>query len=323
MSEHTKKTAAPPWTVWLPGWLVAVAGIAATAHGLFEVVRASAVPAGLAWLYPVITDGLALLAYAAAEQLTSKPARAYAWLVVVIAAGLSGLAQAAYLAGGVGETSTGAGDASPELRFGVGAWPAIAAAVVAHLLFLPAAERRNRQSEPAEPASPRPAVQGETVSSPPAVRAEAHRVDSPAVQRPAPRPVQPVNVQPTAVQRPVQRGAVQPSAVQRADVQDHEPAQRVQEPGVQRPIQQDPAPRGGSGSRALPAPATTKATEAARRWFAEHGDWPSVRELKDVSGVSQGTCGAVLNDLKAQPGHLHLVNATDETTETTQTRNPA
>ena len=43
---------------------------------------------------------------------------------VVLAAGLSGLAQAAYLAGG------NTLDASSALRFGVGAWPAVAAAVV-------------------------------------------------------------------------------------------------------------------------------------------------------------------------------------------------
>jgi hypothetical protein len=46
-----------------------------------------------------------------------------------LAAGLSGLAQASYLAGGVAQ-------APPALRFGVGAWPAVAAAIAAHLLFL-------------------------------------------------------------------------------------------------------------------------------------------------------------------------------------------
>jgi hypothetical protein len=48
----------------------------------------------------------------------------------VIAAGLSGLAQAVYLASGATL------DASPTLRFGIGAWPAVAAAVAAHLLYL-------------------------------------------------------------------------------------------------------------------------------------------------------------------------------------------
>src|SRR5689334_10748371 len=114
--------------VWLPGLAVAIGAAAATAHGLYEVALAARVPAGIAWLYPLITDGLALVAYAATARLSGAAAR-YAWAVVVAAAGLSGLAQAAWLAadGLV---------AAPGLRFGIGAWPAVAAAVVAHLLYL-------------------------------------------------------------------------------------------------------------------------------------------------------------------------------------------
>jgi hypothetical protein len=115
--------------IWLPGLAVALGAAVATAHGLYEVAVAARVPAGIAWLYPLITDGLALVAYAATARLTGPAAR-YAWAVVVTAAGLSGLAQAAYLAGGPTV------DVAPALRFGVGAWPAIAAAVVAHLLYL-------------------------------------------------------------------------------------------------------------------------------------------------------------------------------------------
>lgn len=115
--------------VWLPGLAVAIGAAVATAHGLYEVALAARVPSAIAWLYPLITDGLALVAYAATARLAGKAAR-YAWAVVVIAAGLSGLAQAAYLAGGP------AVEVAPALRFGVGAWPAVAAAVVAHLLYL-------------------------------------------------------------------------------------------------------------------------------------------------------------------------------------------
>jgi hypothetical protein len=64
----------------------------------------------------------------------------------VLAAGLSGLAQAAYLAGGATL------DASPQLRFGVGAWPAVAAAVVAHLLYLLAEANTDAEAEPRQPA---------------------------------------------------------------------------------------------------------------------------------------------------------------------------
>ena len=119
-------------TLWLPGLAVALGAAAATAHGLYEVALAAAVPAGIAWLYPLITDGLALVAYGATSRLTGSAAR-YAWAVVVTAAGLSGLAQAVYLASGATL------DASPALRFGIGAWPAVAAAVAAHLLYLLAA----------------------------------------------------------------------------------------------------------------------------------------------------------------------------------------
>src|SRR3954454_12599044 len=115
--------------LWLPGLAVALGAAIATAHGLFEVAVAARVPTGIAWLYPLITDGLALVAYGATARLRDGAAR-YAWAVVVTAAGLSGLAQAAYLAGGPTV------EVAPALRFGVGAWPAIAAAVVAHLLYL-------------------------------------------------------------------------------------------------------------------------------------------------------------------------------------------
>jgi hypothetical protein len=107
-------------TLWLPGLAVALGAAVATAHGLYEIALAAAVPAGIARLYPLITDGLALVAYGATSRLTGSAAR-YAWAVVVTAAGLSGLAQAVYLASG----STL--DASPTLRFGIGAWPAVAA----------------------------------------------------------------------------------------------------------------------------------------------------------------------------------------------------
>ncbi|MCF7553773.1 hypothetical protein [Pseudonocardia sp. WMMC193] len=145
--------------VWLPGLAVAIGAAAATAHGLYEVAVASRVPAGIAWLYPLITDGLALVAYAATARLTGSAAR-YAWAVVVIAAGLSGLAQAIFLASDVTL------EASAAVRFGIGAWPAVAAAVVAHLLYLLA------EHQPARGGSERPAVQRDEQ---PAVQAEPER----------------------------------------------------------------------------------------------------------------------------------------------------
>lgn len=115
--------------VWWAGLMVAVAAATATAHGLYAVAVASDVPWPVAGLYPVMTDGLALVAYSATNRLIDRPRR-YAWAVVIVSAGLSGGAQALYLAGG------GVDDAPAAVRFGIGAAPALAAAGVAHLLHL-------------------------------------------------------------------------------------------------------------------------------------------------------------------------------------------
>src|SRR5918993_3323294 len=127
--------------VWWAGLVVAAAAAAATAHGLYAVSIASGVPAEIAALYPVMADGLALVAYSATSRLRGG-ARRYAWMVVLAAAGLSGLAQALYLAGG------GVQDAPAGVRFGIGAIPAVAAAAVAHLLHL------IRTASPADGPSP-------------------------------------------------------------------------------------------------------------------------------------------------------------------------
>jgi len=113
--------------VWWGVLAVAACGVVATAHGLFAVAVVSGVGAPVACLYVPITDGLALVAYASTGRLTGWD-RGYAWLIVVVAAGLSGLAQAVNLAG--------LGEVDWRLRFGVGYWPAVAVAVAAHLLWL-------------------------------------------------------------------------------------------------------------------------------------------------------------------------------------------
>jgi hypothetical protein len=132
--------------------IVALGAVVATAHGLFEVAAAARVPDAIALTYPLITDGLALVAYASTTRLTGAASR-YAWAVVVLAAGLSGTAQAAYLATDVTSDGTGAVVLvlHPALRFGIGAWPAIAAALVAHLLYLLVAAEKTSTVEPAGP----------------------------------------------------------------------------------------------------------------------------------------------------------------------------
>ena len=184
--------------IWLPGLAVALGAAVATAHGLYEVAHVARVPEVIAWLYPLITDGLALVAYAATARLTGSAAR-YAWSVVVLAAGLSGLAQAAFLASG------SAVDASPALRFGVGAWPAIAAAIVAHLLYLLAtADPASRSAGP----EPGPGVQPE-----PFTPAAVQSVTTDPVQPEPTRPVQ----RPTEVAASAGQPALAPAPAEQPD----------------------------------------------------------------------------------------------------------
>jgi hypothetical protein len=167
--------------VWWAGLVVAAAAAAATAHGLYAVSIASGVPAGIAALYPVMADGLALVAYSATSRLRGG-GRRYAWMVVLAAAGLSGLAQALHLAGG------GVQEAPAGVRFGIGAIPAVAAAAVAHLLHLirtapqaegPAPDGRTGGT----PLSVQPAEAGPSEGVQPEIAATA--VVRPAPQRPA------------------------------------------------------------------------------------------------------------------------------------------
>lgn len=174
------------WVIWLPGLAVAVGAAVATAHGLYEVAIAARVPTLIAWLYPLITDGLALVAYAATARLEGRPGR-YAWSVVVLAAGLSGLAQAVFLASGA------AVDAPPLLRFGIGAWPAVAAAIVAHLLYLLATH-----------ADAVPSIDVEPVQSEQFTRATAQA---------GPLDVQPIAVGP--VQSDARKDVQSPAAIER------------------------------------------------------------------------------------------------------------
>lgn len=179
--------------VLAPALIVGACAVAATAHGGYEVAVASQVPEGLiSALYPVITDGLALVAYAATHQLRQHAARRYAWTVVVLAAALSGLAQAVYLATGPTLITP------PAMRFGVGAWPAVAGAVAAHLVYL-LAHRHKPQSgqQPAHPSAATAvpaglplATVGELVASQPEEEvasqsvATAGEIDQPATSPP-------------------------------------------------------------------------------------------------------------------------------------------
>jgi hypothetical protein len=254
--------------VWLPGVAVAVGAAVATAHGLYEVALAARVPAGIAWLYPLITDGLALVAYAATTRLHGQAAR-YAWSVVVLAAGLSGLAQAALLGS---ETTM---NAPTVLRYGVGAWPAVAAAIVAHLLYLLVAHTTDDLLSNA-------GVQSALVT-PAGVQRAATTVQTSPVQSALEEPVQPDG--PTSVQPARPR----PMLAKTSDDQ--------------------------TVIRSGPSPARDRARATASRHAHRHGRLPTVSELATAAHVSRGTAATALSTLREQlaapqlipdvPGEVH------------------
>jgi hypothetical protein len=266
--------------VWAAGFGVAAGAGAATAHGLYQVAAASHVPTAIAWLYPLITDGLALVAYAATTRLTDT-GRRYAWAIVVLAAGLSGIAQAVYLAGGIAQTTT----APVGLRFGVGAWPAAAAALTAHLLHLIGTSPAGAESAAL--------TRTDHLASPGAASTTA------SVQPFNPSGVQPYNpaAAHAAVQRP--RTTTEPNvpAVQPGRSTDPELGGQAE------------ANSGRSESTGGAAPARDRAQHAARSHYARHGRLPTASELMDLAQVARGTAGTVLKDLRDNRPALHLVNA--------------
>ena len=265
--------------IWLPGLAVALGAAVATAHGLYEVAHVARVPEVIAWLYPLITDGLALVAYAATARLTGSAAR-YAWSVVVLAAGLSGLAQAAFLASG------SAVDASPALRFGVGAWPAVAAAIVAHLLYLLATDT------PATGADPEVAALSSTGR--PSGDHAAGAGDGGAPDVPA-EAFSASGVQP-AVQ-PFTGPSVQSGSD--GDVQSTRPAVRPVPAAA--PVVRPDRRRSGA------SPARDRARAAAARHATHYGHLPTVSELEADAQVSRGTAAAALKHLRDHPSPLHLI----------------
>ena len=257
-------------TVWAAGLAVAAGAVIATAHGLYQVASAARVAPPIGWLYPLITDGLALVAYAATARLHDG-GRRYAASIVVLAAGLSGLAQAVYLAGGLGHT----GPAPVGLRFGVGAWPAIAAALTAHLLHLIGTDQRT-------PASAPPA-RNRTVPTGPSTPSSTGSYNPMPYDAPANPTVQPRTTPDRAT------AAVNPSSTEGVD----RPAPTVDD----------------SGGTVAAGPARDRAKAAAQRHHARHGTLPTVTELMRLSAVARGTAGKALQDLRAERPALHLVNA--------------
>jgi hypothetical protein len=293
MTTGVESTDAGRRAVWAAGLVVATGAGVATAHGLFQVAVAARVPTGIAWLYPLITDGLALVAYAATARLHHH-GRGYAATIVVLAAGLSGLAQATYLTGGL-TTAGSAGTAPVVLRFGVGAWPAIAAALTAHLLHLISAGDSTPVSSSTETA-----VESSASNQP--SNSLYNSASNPAVQlrTTSERSILPVQPRTTSERS---TPAVQPPAVQ--------PSNPPPDPVVVSPTPPPSKSNPVSGGRAA-----DRARAAARTHQTRHGSLPTVSELAAAADVARGTAGAVLKALRAEPRVLHVVNATlpDRTT---------
>ena len=279
--------------VWLAGLLVAVGAGVATAHGLYEVALAAGVPRVLAWLYPIINDGLALVAYATTTRL-NQHGRRYAWTVVVVAAGLSGLTQAGYLAGGVKSAPT-------VLRFAIGAWPALAAAIVAHLLYLLGASHHTTPAPDSDLAGD-PAVHGQcaTTSSSPTA---------------ALTPSVPTSAAPSAViDRVVRLGQVtvpNVPGVQRPPLSPRQPLNTTTgqtsdteldtRGPVGRPIDRRHMPPAPPLGRPDSSPAGDRAIAVAREHAVRHGRLPTVRELATLARVARGTAAAALKQLRQSP----------------------
>jgi hypothetical protein len=220
---------------WVAGLLVAACAGVATAHGLYEVARTAGQPRAIAWLYPVATDGLALVAYAVTARLTVH-ARRYAAAIVILAAGLSGLAQAVQLVGGLDHVPPA------EVRFGVGAWPAVAFLLAVHLVHL------------------------------------SRRTDEPAVVRSDTRPD---GAGSDSVAGPDKPASDVARAVPGRDHQDTPDRTSVEVVG-----RQDGAPN------------AQRARQHAERHYADHHEWPSVRDLAAASSVSKDTAARALRQLK-------------------------
>jgi len=273
--------------MWAAGLVVVGGAGLLTAHGLIKVAKGSKVPESIAWLYPVITDGLALVAYAATSRLAGA-GRRYAWSVVVLAAGLSAVAQASFLA-------AGQPDASAQLRFTVGAWPAVAAAIAAHLLFLIGENGRASAPSARDSVTERDSRGG--VGS-----ASVDRVGSVGD-----RSVQGVPAVPTGV--PALNTGV--PAAHDEGVPAVPGLFQVEQPGDLGgrvdPFQVERSP----GMRPALS-ARDRAVTLAHLHRRRQGQLPSVRELVELADVGQGTAARALQELREAETGLHLVTEQDK-----------
>ena len=299
-AEQTGRGGWARWTVWVAGLVVALGAGVATAHGLYEVALAAGTPRALAWLYPLITDGLALVAYATTARL-AESGRRYAATVVVIAAGLSGLTQASYLAGGVAP-------APAALRFAIGAWPAIAAAVVAHLLYLLGADHPPTTHPAAAPDAVLPVAGAPAQPTPRALPTLTAMPGQPVTAGASGGPPH-LPAEPTGDAAPPRMpSAVQPAPSQLVQALTSTPIEHALEHPVAPPadsVVRAPAQRDA-------APARVRAQTAATGHATRHGQLPTVSELMALAQVARGTAATALKDLRTQQKQLQITTTTTE-----------
>jgi hypothetical protein len=171
------------------------------------------------------------------------------------------------------------------LRFGVGAWPAIAAALTAHLLHLIGSDHRH-----AAPTAVVDDRQDQDAASSAAPTASAH-----------PPYNQPSNPSTDPAYNAASNPGVQP---------------RTTPPRTTPPVQPDTDAESynpPTGTNTEP-PATRRqraadrARAAAKTHRNRHGSLPTVTELMRLADVARGTAGTALKALRNERPPLHLVN---------------
>jgi hypothetical protein len=193
------------------------------------------------------------------------------------------------------------------LRFAIGAWPAIAAAIVAHLLYLLGADHPPTQYPEglAEAVVP---VTAAPVQCAPQALPVPKAAPLPGLTSPPPATDRAVPTATTSVPPPAVQATVQPAPLPVVQALTSTPIEQVSEhlaaPATD-PVGRAPTPRDA-------APARVRAQTAATGHATQHGALPTVSELMALAQVARGTAATALKDLRAQQGQLKVTPTTDE-----------
>ncbi|MGH7749663.1 MAG: hypothetical protein ACREQ5_33590, partial [Candidatus Dormibacteria bacterium] len=192
--------------------------------------------------------------------------------------------------------------APPALRFAIGAWPAIAAAIVAHLLFL-----LGTNKEPPTKSGPLPGAAASADSVPPVPPLLPQAVTSSSTALPQ-RTLQGAQSTAPAAPHPAIQTAVQP------DLHPMYNAPPV-EHSVEHPAPSAPVSVVRATAARDAAPARLRAQTAATGHATAHGALPTVTELMALAQVARGTAAAALKDLRQPPTQPSQVQITSTSSE--------